>query len=97
MATEKAIQTNIIKYLRSIGAYVVNHTATKAGVPDLLICFRGDFLAIEVKHPDKKYNVSPLQEHNLQLIEDTGGEAFVAWDVKQVKMFMEERYEISTC
>lgn len=47
---EQDIQRKIIKYLESVGAYVVKVVASnKSGTPDILACYRGIFLAIEVK------------------------------------------------
>ena len=51
---EKTIQTSVRKYLEAQGAKVVNQHGSgmsEAGIPDLLVCFRGLFLAIEIKQP----------------------------------------------
>ncbi len=82
----KKIQASIIKYLESKGAYVVKVvTASKKGVPDIIACYKGQFVGIEVKRPETKTNVSPLQSYNLKKIEEAGGLSFVAWDLAQVK------------
>jgi len=84
--SEQQIQKKIIKYLEGEGAYVVKViSASKAGVPDLLVCYEGHFIGIEVKTPLKRTNVSPLQEYNLDRIEECGGDILVAWSVEQVK------------
>jgi Holliday junction resolvase len=84
--SEQKIQASIIKYLESKGAYVVKViTASKKGVPDILACYKGQFIAIEVKRPETKTNVSSLQAYNLKKIEETGGLSLVAWDLVQVK------------
>jgi len=71
---ESQIQKKIINYLeQEEGAYVVNGIYTKEGVPDLVVCIRGKFLAIEVKTPGTSTNVSPLQRWNLDRIEEIGG------------------------
>lgn len=86
---EQQIQKKIVNYLESEGCYVVKVvTATKSGVPDIIGCYDGYFFGIEVKTPKTKANVSALQEYNLDLIEECGGQAIVAWDVDQVKEFL---------
>ena len=83
--TEQQIQNKIIKYLKT-KAYVVKIvSASKSGIPDLLVCYKGKFIAFEVKTPDKKNNVSDLQQHNINEIVKNGGLAFVVWELNQVK------------
>lgn len=83
---EQDIQRKIIKYLESVGAYVVKVVASnKSGTPDILACYRGIFLAIEVKRPETKTNVSELQEYNIKKIKEAGGVAIVSWDLDAVK------------
>lgn len=48
---------------------------TKAGIPDLLCCINGRFLAVELK--TEKGKVSVLQKWNIQQIKDAGGVAIV--------------------
>lgn len=47
------------------------------GIPDLIICLRGLFIAIELKK-DEKSKPTELQKHILGLIEKAQGLAFVA-------------------
>ena len=83
--SEQAIQKAMIKYLKT-KAYVVKIvSASKSGVPDLLVLYKGKFIALEVKTPDKKNNVSDLQQHNINEIVKNGGLAFVVWELDQVK------------
>lgn len=87
--TEQKIQKDIVKYLESRGAYVVKVVkATKSGVPDVVACLNGLFIAIEVKKPGGK--VSKLQEYNISKVRDSGGLAFVAYGVEDVKNYFEE-------
>lgn len=87
---EQDIQRKIIKYLESAGAYVVKVVASnKSGTPDILACYRGIFLAIEVKRPETKTNVSELQEYNIKKIKEAGGIAIVSWDLDAVKAVVE--------
>lgn len=82
---EQKVQARLIKELRGLGAYVVKvESASKKGVPDLLVCYKGRFYGIEVKQPGKERNTSPLQEYNLELIRKAGGTAFVASDIQTI-------------
>ena len=82
---EQAIQKSIIKYLKTVAYVVKIISASKSGIPDLLVLYKGRFIAFEVKTPDKKNNVSDLQEHNISEIVKNGGLAFVVWELNQVK------------
>lgn len=88
---EQDIQRKIIKYLESVGAYVVKVVASnKSGTPDILACYRGIFLAVEVKRPETKTNVSELQEYNIKKIKEAGGVAIVSWDLDAVKATIDD-------
>ena len=50
---------------------------TKAGIPDLLVCQNGFFVAVELKAPNGK--PSPLQIHNLKKIDEAGGYAILLY------------------
>ena len=84
---EKKVQSDIIKYLKGEGYYVVKVVvANESGVPDILFCKDGKFCAIEVKATGKKNNVTELQKIHLQMIRDSGGKAIVAdnlWDAME--------------
>ena len=91
MPSEQQIQTKIKTWLENNGAYVVKVVqATKAGVPDLLVCYKGQFIGIEVKKYNTKNNVSKLQRHNLNLIQAAEGKTIVAWDLDMVIDFFKE-------
>lgn len=83
---EKNIENQIKKYLKSIGAYYVKYfgnSYSQVGVPDLLVCYKGRFIGIEVKN--EKGKTSPLQDINIQQIKDAGGISFVARSLEDVK------------
>lgn len=89
MSPEQNIQSCITKYLLSEGAYVVNVvTASKKGVSDLLVCYKGRFIALEIKTHRTRNNVSPVQRYNLEWVEKAGGIAAVVYDVEQVKVLL---------
>lgn len=86
---ESALQRKIIKYLESRGAYVARViSAGKAGTADLLVCYRGRFIAVEVK--TEKGIVSPLQEHHQGLVIKAGGISIIARSVEDVKLLLDK-------
>jgi hypothetical protein len=77
---EKPFELKLRKYLESRGHWVVKYFAngyTKSGIPDLLACVNGRFVAIEVKGDGG--NVSPLQVYTIGKIKDSGGVAMVVY------------------
>lgn len=83
---EKIIENKIKTYLKSKGAYYFKHHGgqfSQVGVPDIIACYKGRFIAIEVKNETGK--TSPLQDINLKMINDAGGIAIVARSVEEVK------------
>lgn len=88
---ESVVQSKILKELKLKGCYVVKvQSASKAGVPDIIGCYKGKFLGIEVKTPETKDNVSELQKINLDMISKSGGFTRVMWDYKEVENLLKE-------
>lgn len=82
---ESSIQKKIIDYLKQLNCYVVKvQTANKTGIPDLLVCFEGKFIAFEIKVDEKKVP-SKLQQWNLEQIVKAGGKAYKVSSLKEVK------------
>ena len=75
MAAEKKFENKIKEKLHERGAWRVKFFAnafTPAGVPDILACYRGRFLGIEVKG-GTGYGLTDLQKYNLKKIREAGG------------------------
>ena len=87
---ESQIQAKIIKYLESIGAYVVNGIYSKKGVPDLIGIYKGKGFGIEVKKPETKNNTTKLQDYHLEQIRQAAGVSCVATSVEEVVEFIKE-------
>lgn len=89
MPSEQQIQTKIKTFLEREGAYVVKVVqATKAGVHDLLVCYKGFFISVEVKRPCTLHTVSKLQKHNKKLVEKAGGYSIVATSIEEVEILL---------
>ena len=87
---EKTIVNQILKYLKSLpdcfsfkehgGMY------GRAGLPDIMCCYRGCFVAFEVKTAVGK--LTKLQEATLRDINDAGGCAFKVTSLLEVKVIL---------
>jgi len=75
MGNEKRFENKVKKFLKDNGCWYIKYWAgaayTKAGIPDLLVCCNGRFVAVEVKAEDGK--LSELQTYNLNKINEAGG------------------------
>lgn len=80
MGPEKQYETQLRKFIESMGGYVIKQFGcryTKAGLCDLTCCIKGKFVAIEVKSENGK--PSPKQLEHIELVKKAGGLAFVAY------------------
>jgi hypothetical protein len=60
----------------------------EVGIPDILACYRGAFLGLEVKQPGAEKDVSPRQAHVLHQIREAGGIASVVSSVEEVERLL---------
>lgn len=86
---ESKIQSKIIDFLKKEGAcsYKIIKSS-KGGCPDILSCYKGFFLALEIKTETGK--VSPLQEYNINKIKKSGGLAFIVRSIADVKKILKQ-------
>lgn len=77
MQPETRFKLKVQKRLKDIpGLYQVKiQQVALRGVPDILVCYRGLFIALELKVPPNKVKAGSLQELNLRLISEAGGYA----------------------
>ena len=78
---EAQFSREVTQYLESKGAIVNNQTGSmfsKVGVSDLLVCYKGFFIALELKVGS--YQPDPLQISYLQKIRDAGGFGLILRD-----------------
>jgi len=71
------------KFLKERGAFFfmpVSNGMGQAGIPDIIICYRGIFVAIETKAPGKRNNVTDNQRRIMENIRDAEGFAWVVDD-----------------
>lgn len=68
-------------------------TMTRAGTPDLLVCYRGRFVGLEVK--TAKGRLSDKQKLMIDAIEASGGVAAVVRSIEDVRKVLDGISEIS--
>ena len=54
----------------------------EAGIPDLLVCFKGYFVGLEIK-TGSGYKASEIQKYQMKRIQNSGGIALVVESVEQ--------------
>jgi len=87
---EKQIVAAIMRYLKTVpecfcfkehgGMYGT------AGLPDIICCIGGRFVAFEVKQPSGR--LTKLQEATIQRIKDAKGKAYKVSSVEEVKSIL---------
>ena len=73
---EKKVKKKVVEILKQYDAYYfypVTGGFGASGVPDIIACYNGRFLGIEVKADAKKRGPTALQQKNLNQINATGG------------------------
>ena len=74
MAEEKNLENKIKTYLKSKGVWYIKiwgSMFTRSGIPDILCCINGKFVAIEVKSSIGK--MSKLQEYEVEKVQKSKG------------------------
>ena len=81
---ENKIQAKILKELKKAGIYAhKNITTNKKGIPDIICCVHGKYLALEIKQPGGK--PTELQLYNIKQIRESGGMAQVVYSWNDVE------------
>ena len=86
---ESKFSREVTMYLESKGAIINNQTGSmfaKVGVSDLLVCYKGYFIALELKVGN--YQPDPLQISYLQKVRDAGGFGLILRDTIQELMVL---------
>lgn len=85
---ETRIQRKIQAEVAARGGYCIKIHGSPmmpVGTPDLLACYKGYFIAFEVKTPETQGDVSDAQRLRLSQIRKAGGGSYVVWTVEQAK------------
>ena len=89
--SEKIITHKILSYLKSQDhCFCFKHHGGRygtAGIPDIICCFHGRFIAFEVK--TDKGKLTKLQETMLERIQKAKGKAYKVTSVEDVEKILE--------
>lgn len=84
---ESDITKSILKYLKTLPRcfFWKEHGGIygTSGIPDIIVCIDGRFIALEVK--TQKGKATPLQNAAIRKIRSSGGFAFVVRSVEEAK------------
>ena len=86
---EAKVKTEIRKYLSAQAIFwvsVQNGPGAKPGDPDLVLCYRGRFIGVEVKSATGK--LRPLQKVRQKEIEASGGEFWIVRTLDDLKLLL---------
>jgi Holliday junction resolvase len=90
---EKKVKDKVVKLLKQHGVYYffpATHGFGRSGVPDVVCCFKGHFIAIECKAGNNTPTV--LQEKEMADIRKMGGTTFV---INELNLTLLELYLIN--
>jgi Holliday junction resolvase len=89
-AREKSLEKRVVDYVRGKGGYItkIHGNEFVQGLPDLIGCYRGFFLAFEIKSAEGK--ARPMQDNNIRLILKAEGVALKVRNIDAVKNAIEE-------
>lgn len=65
-----------------------------AGIPDIIVCYKGAFVALEVKRPGGK--LTKLQEKTIKDIMTAEGKAYTVTSVEEVKEILESQLNMQS-
>lgn len=88
MINESQLTSQIKNFLKVKGCYcekIFGGGYQSSGIPDILCCYKGLFIAIEVKSPTGKGRASDIQKLKIKRIRESGGIAFVTDNLDEVK------------
>lgn len=93
MATtkESTLRSNIVKRLNAYsGFWYVTHADKygTTGLPDIIGCYQGRFVGLEVKLPGKEHTLTSRQSRRLKQINDAGGKAAMVTTIDQALDFV---------
>lgn len=91
MTPESELKKGIKTYLKSKGAYIApiaNGAYAKIGDPDLVVCYKGLFIAIEGKTYEGRQ--SDWQRLRMEQVEKAGGIYAIVRSVDSARQLLEE-------
>lgn len=95
--SESALQKECLRWAKSLPEIwvlkVVGSGVQSSGVPDVIMCVKGRFVAIELKRPDGKGKLSDIQKAQIERIRRAGGRAETVSSFEEFKKIIGEYYD----
>lgn len=87
---EKTFQNYVIRQLKKLSGcwFFKSNELSLRGIPDIIACINGTFIALELKR-SAKARVTKLQLYNLNLLTSAGGYAKVAYPENWEQIYKE--------
>lgn len=96
MAGEGKLQDKIIDFLKPYkDVWVMNkwgNAIEHGGIPDLILCINGMFVAMELKNPNKSGKVSSRQRIELKKIRNSGGLSYQIDSFEEFRAIFKQLY-----
>lgn len=98
LTPEAKVKRKVVAHLKEMGVYYffpVTSGYGASGVPDIICCYQGAFVAFECKAG--KNTPTPLQQHQMNLIIEAGGSAYVVNEsnIDEVPAYLSEALFVS--
>lgn len=91
--SESALRDKCSKYLKTVPDLwffkVYGNGVQKGGVADFIICYKGKFIAIELKKPKDSYGITDRQRIELKKIKFAGGIAYAINSLDDLKLILD--------
>lgn len=90
-SSETSLTTSMIARIRKRGGYArkLHGGKFQSGLPDIICCYRGHYISIEVKLPGKERNLTTLQAATLTQVAAAGGISRMYVSVVQVDRLLD--------
>ena len=87
----KKVETYIKKTYKKEAWFfkTVGNASQKSGIPDILCCIKGNFIAIETKREDGSGRASEQQEIECKKIINAGGYSIISNCFEYIKVFID--------
>ena len=90
---ESSLTRSILKALQRRGGFwfkVHGRPGQRRGIPDIIGCYKGRFMGLELKVPDRRDKVTELQKQVLEEISQAGGIGQVVTSRGEVLQVLDE-------
>lgn len=93
---ESVLTKKMVELLKARGAWArkIHGNMYTAGLPDITACYRGWYLALEVKVPGRENTVTAIQQKTLDDIDEAGGFAQVVTTLSDIDALLDQIDEL---